>query len=280
MNLDFSLVDVPAATSENIPSLRTMDIHRAVLAWLVTAKAPGMAIKVPTRIPRFKADVAAFWNRPIRNRGTVGPTKLLTPNETVIVECRRRREECWPDFTKSSDLLPRLRELKETRQNLQADIRVTEPDLRETATLFEEYSEWHYYRTQKSVYHDVHADIKKIETALYKGTRFEKIRNARMADVLYLAVPERMVHPYELADGWGLIWIAQDLTATVVSQAANNHGSPENHLHLVQNIAAAALGPLLFSQGVYRQEDGCRFLPKPRRRRPRTVDSRGVKREA
>jgi hypothetical protein len=74
-----------------------------------------------------------------------------------------------------------------------------------------------------------------------------------VADELYLAVPARLVHGHELADGWGLLWVHENLEVTVEKEACARECLNDNRVHLVQNIAAVATRSVLFAQGVTRR---------------------------
>jgi hypothetical protein len=252
---------------------RKQRMQRALLAWLISDRQPqAAAFNVPTRITRFKADVAAMWCQPVRNSGEEGPRNILVPARTVIIQCHTDREDCWADVTRSSEILPRLQAARERREAAEAQIRREEPELRDPDSLFEEYAEWHYDRTSNREYHKLLREISKLEGALFEGTRFEQIRSAEVADNLYLAVPSGLVHAHELADGWGLIWIGPDLAVSVEKEAEDRDCVVANRLHLVQNIAAAATEDVLFAKGVRRRADGSAYLtqaPRGHRRKKR-----------
>ncbi len=265
-DLDFS----PAKDKENTSNslcLKPVDLRRSALAWLIRDKINGVGINTPTRIKRFRADVAGFWNMPKQNSNWDGPAKMLVPCHTIIVEIRRNRDACWPDCANSGELLPQLRDLKHKRVELQETIRKSEPQLRDTSTLFEEYTDWRYEESANADYHKLCKKIEKTEKAIYKGSRFESMTRAGVADYLYLAVPEKSVHPHELADGWGLLWIDEKLNIRVVSEAENRNCTPENRFHLVQNIASATMQNVLFTHGVNNKNGLVKFVPLPRKKR-------------
>lgn len=249
---------------------RRRHIRRAAMRWLVAERAPtGAACDVITRIRRIRADVAAFWSQPVRNSQSEGPERILQPEHTLIIECSSRRDQCWPDCADSARVAPQLVELRHKQAELESDIRRDEPHLRDTNTLFEEYAEWRYDHTRNPDYKRLRAEIENLEHALYAGTRFERIREAALADELYLAVPEELIEPEELADGWGLLWIRNDMSVEVKRQAVVRDCLPDNRFHLVQNIAAASLDANLFATGIRRSGDTVTFVRQPRgRRRP------------
>lgn len=237
------------------------NMKRAILGWLLPQNPSGVGSSVPTRISKYCADIAAFWSSPAKKR-------LMQPDKTVIVEIRRTREQCWPDCSRQEELLPLLIEQKELRTSLEVEIRQDEPELRDTDNLFPEYETWRYSESNNRKYRHCLNQIERIEHALYKGSRFEQIRRAHVADFLYLAVPEGTVDPKELADGWGLINVTKDLTATVVKEAETWNCPLANRLHLAQNIAASSRDALFFSFGVRAEKSGqVLFSPIPKRRR-------------
>ena len=251
---------VPTA-EPTLPELKPSDMKRAILAWLIPNKPSGIALNVPTRVSKYRADVAAFWSSPAKKR-------LMSPEKTVIVEIRKSREQCWPDCSKQEEMLPLLIQKKEEKSSLETLLRETEPELKDTDTLFPEYESWDYKRTKNRKYHKCLKELESIEHALYKGSRFEQIRRAHVADYLYLAVPAGTVNKNELADGWGLININPDMTTEVIKEADKWECPVQNKLHLIQNIASSCRKSILFSLGVNELPGGKIALSRiPRKRR-------------
>jgi len=246
-------------TNENI--LKPQDMKRAILGWLLTQKPSGIGLKVPTRVSKYCADVAAFWSSP-------GKKHLMQPQKTFIVEIRKNREHCWPDCTKQEELLPLLLEQKKIKIEIESEIRATEPELKDSDTLFTEYESWQYIRSKNKKYKRCLKQLEEIEHALYKGSRFERIRRASVADNLYLAVPEGTLSPSEVADTWGLLYIKPDLSVEVIKAAEDWNCTIENRLHLAQNIAASSRDALYFSLGVGKNKNAEPIFTRiPKRRR-------------
>ena len=259
----FNFRDAPSSFIAEAKTLAVNDIRRAVLAWLAQGHPTGVGLLAPTRISRFLADVAAFWSKPVKR----ARVKTFLPVKTVIVETRDDREACWPDCARKDELLPILRKEKEHKKSIEADIRANEPDLKNTDTLFAEFESWDYKRTKDKRFHKSVSKIEEIERALYNGSRFEKIRRAMLADLLYLAVPTGSVHPNELADGWGLLYVNDSLEVEMVKEADNWECPVENKLHLVQTIALSCVKNVLFANGVDVDAEGKVKLRRPPRRR-------------
>lgn len=258
----------PAEPESGASQARRQAIRRAVLRWLEQTAPPptGVATQVVTRIQRTRADVAAFWSAPVRNSGAEGPGRVLAPVRTAIIQCYAEREECWPECSRSQELLPRLKGLKKELADAEAAIRAAEPHLRDPNALFEEYAVWRYEESRNRTYHRLRRAISRVERSLYEGSSFERIRSAQLADHLYLAVPAGLVEGSELADGWGLLWVDDDLTVRVIVPAEARETLPANRFHLVQNIAAAAKASELLANGVAQRGNEV-ILTRPMRRR-------------
>jgi hypothetical protein len=258
----------PEPEPEETPgALGQRDLQRAALRWLEKTDSPtGMALNVFTRIARYRADVGAFWSRPRQNPGP-GPTRVLAPYRTALVLCHTARESCWPACARSEEMLPELRRARDELAAVEARIREQEPHLRDSDVLFEELAIWHYHGTRDPEYHELRARIEALQDAVYQGTQFECIQRAQLADFLYLAVPEGVVRPGELAAGWGLLWVRPDFSLEVVADAEDQDCDESNRFHLVQNIAAASASAVLMAQGIRRlRDDTVRFVRPPRRR--------------
>ncbi|OVE77828.1 hypothetical protein BVX99_01565 [bacterium F16] len=260
-------IDVSPEAATRSSGLSRRLLRRAALAWLVKDGADGVALNVPTRISRFKADAAGVWCEAIKNPASVGPRQVLSPSKTVVIECRCGREDCWPDCSNSHELSPKLKDLHKQMDALCADIRRKEPHLRCGDALFDEYADWKYDETGNLEFHSLTRQIRKLELALYKGTRFEGIKKSRIADFAYLCVPEGAIEPHELAEGWGLLWVDNQLNIRTIVPAENVHCLVENRLHLAQNIALANRESVLFENGVRESGNSIQFVALPVRRR-------------
>ena len=244
--------------------LSIRDMKRAATAWLLQEKPNCIGLMVPTKISKFQADIAAFWSKPVRKKGK----KILFPVKTSIIEVRYNREDCWPDFTKKEELLPLLKQEKSNKKDLEGQIRETEPELRLDDNLFPEYENWEYSQSSNKEYHQCKEVISELEYSLYNGSKFERIRRSEVADFLYLAVPNGAVHPHELADGWGLLYINKDMSVELVREAETWNCPIENKVHLVQNIASSNLKNVMFANGINTDKDGDTYFTKiPKRRR-------------
>jgi hypothetical protein len=256
-----AIPDLESTTREKTPKMKIFDIRQILTGWLLQQNPTGIGVSVPTRISRYQADIAAFWSVPV--------DKLLTPQQTMIIEIRHDREACWPDCADKDKLLELLREAKNIKTELEERIKRDEPELVDTNVLFEEYRGWNYHESKNSYYHEICRKIEKIEHAIYKGSRFEMIRSGQVADLLYLAVPKESVTPTEVADGWGLLYFDECGEVTEIKSPDNWNCSMKKRQHLIQNIAAINSKDTLFRNGINQNfaDNSITFSKAPRRRR-------------
>ncbi|HAR67040.1 MAG TPA: hypothetical protein DCR55_12615 [Lentisphaeria bacterium] len=245
-----------SADSANLSAhLSRGKLRQGVLAWVAAQGADAIGLDVVTRNQRFRAPIGAFWS---------SPAQLAA--KSMLVEIKTSRAACWPDHVRSENLLPELRSLKRDRQTLLAEIRDAEPHLRCSQSLFEEFAEWNYEKSDNPAYQQLSEDIRRVQTAIYRGTRFERLAAGTMAHKLYLAVPEGAVHPDELADGWGLLWVHEDQSVTCVADATH-HTCPQDDVNrFAVAIAKSAKACVLFATGID-EAHACRIVQPPRRRR-------------
>ncbi|MBU8901312.1 MAG: hypothetical protein KOO69_01090, partial [Victivallales bacterium] len=151
--------DAPQATLQNVPALTPRKMKQAVLQWLAKQNPSGIATKVATRISKYQVDVAAFWSLPEGNRRRI--------EKTVLVEIRNDRDHCWPDCSNRETLLKKLRELKTQKTSLEKVIEKTEPHLKASDSLFEEYECWDYEKSQNADYHKCLNNIEELQHSLY-----------------------------------------------------------------------------------------------------------------
>lgn len=245
-----------------LPPLTRHDLQRASLAWLASLNPTAAAMRVPTRLAKFRAGAAAFWSSPGRHR-------LLQPDLTVVVEARLSRDDCWPECSDTDVILPSYRECQANRRSLEESIRKNEPFLLDSDVLFPEIEYWNYEGTENPEYRPCLEKLAEFESALYRGSRFERIRQGEVANELYLAVPDGLIDPDELAEGWGLLYVFPDMHVELIRKAAHYECPQEHMLHLSQNIAASSLRDVLFAHGIYQEADGKISYRRPPKLRAR-----------
>jgi hypothetical protein len=254
--------DMPEPVAKKVkavPALAPLKMKQAVLQWLAKQAPSGIATKVATRISKYQVDVAAFWSQPAGNRRRI--------EKTVLVEIRNDRDHCWPDCSNRETILKKLRELKAEQASLEKIIEKTEPQLKASDTLFEEYECWDYEKSQNADYHKCLNNIEELQHSLYKGSRLELIRQSQTADFIYIAFPKGTIHADELIDGIGLLAIKDNLEIEEIKTPDALICKAENRNHIVQNIAIACRKNSLFANGVNIAKDKIFITNPPRRRR-------------
>ncbi len=239
--------------------LTPLKMKQAVLYWLAKQNPGGIATKVATRISKYQVDAAAFWSLPAGARRRV--------EKTVLVEIRHDRDHCWPDCGNRETILKSIRELKAEKASLEKVIEQTEPHLKASDTLFEEYDCWDYEKSQNADYHKCLSKLNNLQHSLYKGSRLELIRQSQTADFIYVAFPEGTIHADELIDGIGLLAIKDNLEIEEIKTPDALSCKAENRNHIVQNIAIACRKSLLFANGINIFPNKIFVTRPPRRRR-------------
>ncbi len=244
------------------------ELRQAALAFLAAREQSAVASQVRLRQQRLIVGAAGVRIEPH------GRHKYSIPVSVTLVDIFDNRQECLPACAGYETLLEKLGVLEQEKLAMEENIRRDEPQLKISGDLFAENGCANYdYRASKM--HPYDALLRKIDRtrhSLYKGSRMENIRRVNAADRLYLAVPKDLVAPHELAPGWGLIYIDDDLDCSVVAEAPaqTEFVNAEARAHLAMNIARATLDNVLFANGIRLNEDRSaeRFaIPRRRRRR-------------
>lgn len=115
--------------------------------------------------------------------------------------------------------LAAIHELRAEKEALEAEIRRTEPELGSTDDLFSDFRVWNYAASRNRDYLKLRRRLEKLQHALHQGSRLEHIRHTGVADYCYLAVPENLVAPDEIAAGWGLVYLEPGRKFRLVREA-------------------------------------------------------------
>ncbi|NLF92830.1 MAG: hypothetical protein GX564_02995 [Oligosphaeraceae bacterium] len=240
----------------------------AVLKWLhCTAKPDAWAVDVPLKAATLKADVVACWQS-VRRHKNLG-MNLVVPRCTAVVLCAENRQACWPECSHPEDILAELAALREQMRQAEQSIRSSEPHLREENVLFEEFAFWDYAKSTNADYQQMRRRLRNLEESLYRGTRLHKIACTRVADEMYLAVPEGEVAADEVISGWGLLTASKNLEIKVQREAAAHECLPEARLHLIQNMLIASRNTISAAQGLQITPQGWRYVQPARSRKIR-----------
>lgn len=240
-----------------------LTMRRSIAKWFWKNMPPNaLALDVPTRPASLKVDVAAFWTA-VRRRASL-KSGVVAPKQSAVVICCLSREDCWPECANAETLLREITEIKNTLAQQEAEIRTAEPHLRDGNVLFEEFASWDYSKSSCKSYHANRHRLANMETALFKGTRLARLDASQCANLHYLAVPEGILAPHELVDGWGLFTVnLQTETATLTAAPKPHETSDEMQILLAQNMAIAATRQVNDMLGLKFNDDDAPLLVRP-----------------
>lgn len=259
-----SLKSQTVSNHKDTEGLQERDIRRAVMAWLYKFTPYSVGVMVPTRISKYRAGVAASWSKTASKKGR----KTLYPHKTAIIEIRSAKDSFAAECGKKNGLNYLLAIEKDRKAQLETYIRENESDLKLTDTLFSDIEAWDYSKSENKNYSKCCKRIEELERNINNGSRFERIRQALLADYLYLAVPNGLVEKEEIADGWGLLYVNKDMSVDLVAEPETWNCPIENKMHLVQNIAKSSTSTLYTANGISLYKNGrTKFIRIPRKRR-------------
>ena len=242
-----------SAASGKERALTPKQLKRAAMAFLASLQPSGSAIDVAAG-GRCHADAAAFW----MEKGQI--------TRTAIAEIRSGLDDGSADDGRT-EIFDSLKLARMERDVLEQEIRRTEPDLRDSSQLFTEFSDWNYEVSKNPAYRECLQKIRRLERALYQGTRLERLIRSKSASELYLIVPENAVSPDYPLNGCGLVFIKKDLSFELVCPAGQQENVSKDHQQrLALNIAASNLPDVLFANGIHVSGGRPKCGPLPRRR--------------
>ena len=225
-------------------------LKRAAMAFLASLQPSALAIDAAAG-GHCRADAAAFW----MEKGRI--------TRTAIAQVQSGLES----GDGKNDLFDSLKIARMEREVLEQEIRRTEPGLRDSSQLFTEFSDWNYEVSKNPAYRECLQKIRKLEHALYQGTRLERLIRTKAASEMYLIVPENAVAPDYPLNGCGLVYISNDLSFELIVPAGQQENvSKEHQLRLALNIAASDQQDVLFANGIHTAGGKPKCGPLPRRR--------------
>lgn len=250
-------VIVLPAKSTPFPPLTDQTIRRAAAGFLATLKPDGIGLHFSSGIPRVKIDAGAYF---------LSGGKVPQVTRTVLVVTGVDRDKCWIDASEKEKLLAMLAAAKEEKASLEEMLKQKEPGLKDDS-LFPESQTWDFTRTKNRKYHACLHKIEKIESLIYHGSKFERMLFEKLADEYYLAVPKDLIAADELPEAWGLIYIADDFSATVIRPAKKCDCPAENKMSFVFHAASAHTDSFLLANGISVSDGIAKFYLPPKRRK-------------
>ena len=240
------------------PELTEQHLRRAALGFLATLNPESMGMNFSSGIARIKVDAGAYFFAP-------GRTPVV--DRTIAVVTCIDRNKCWIDASLKADLLEMLTRAQAEKAALEEELKVREPDLKDDS-LFPEAQIWDFSRARSRKYKSCLKKIEKLEYSIYHGSKFERMMFEQLADEFYLVVPTGLITAAELPEEWGLVYVAEDFSATVIREAKKCNCPQEKRMVFALRAAAAGCSDLLFANGISLTKDGAaRFHLPPKRRK-------------
>ena len=251
---------VPAEPEpEKKKTLSRQELQQLALGFLASLKPDALAVQVPARFCKYQVSCAGFWRGTGKEQGRVA--------QTAIVVLYEKFERCFSDCANRDKLLENLRELREKREELEQKIRQEEPELASRDDLFCDFCSWDYASSRCEEYHKLLRKIRKVQDSLHQGSRLCRIHATGVADYCYLAVPDGLVQPDEIALGWGLVYLGPGREFKLIKEPEPQEASPAGRQLLAQNIAIAGANAVRFAAGieVHGKKVSYRKLPRKKK---------------
>ncbi len=233
-------------------------LKRAALAWLhsVGARSIGFEVSVLTSsFERMRVDVGAYDHHSITEtrhgpRGGRKRRRIGQADELIAVECKAARADFLKDSRRCEKLEHELGVLDRYRERLEGAIRKRHPHLRARTDLFDEKPVWCYERAGDAEYDRVVKRSAALAERLQRGTKFERLRAARLFHRHWICAAEKVARVSELPAGWGLLVVSEDGAWRVAREAERDDVAEDAHLHVLERLAQAGTRALIRESGL------------------------------
>lgn len=222
-----------------------LELKRLSLIWAQANGYPIAACEVSLPNLRFRLDVAAYRPGSVRTvryderRGIQRAVTLPTVGLAAIFECKASRTDMVRDCRNAARLLERIRELTALRAELEQQLLVHTPSLRNGDGLWPEYETAAYERSDHPPYRKLVRTLATLSRQLHGQTKMENLFKWNAANLHYLVVEPGIVEEHEIPLGWGLlVRNGQRLELRVLPELRD--GIPEEaRLNFLHRVAAA-----------------------------------------
>ena len=127
---------------------------------------------------------------------------------TAVFECKQSRPDFLKDSHSKEAALEELRGLNRRREVLERNLRVHHPNLLLDDSLFPEFRSHDFSHLGHAGYQRVMKEIRKLESRVFGGTKFERLVRYRCANVFYLVVADDVLQEDEAPVCWGILRLA------------------------------------------------------------------------
>ncbi|MDB6079315.1 MAG: hypothetical protein JWO82_3062 [Akkermansiaceae bacterium] len=204
---DFSrLRRVPAGESP-----AHLELKRLSLIWAQAHGYPIAACEVSLPNLRFRLDAAAYRpgsQRVVRfdeRRGIHRIYTLPSVGVAAVFECKASRADMIRDCRNAARLTERLKELTALRTELERELRIHQPSLRNGDALWPEYESAAYERAEHPPYRKLVKTLATLSRQLQGQTKMENLFKWNAANLHYLVIEPGVAEDHETPPGWGLL---------------------------------------------------------------------------
>jgi len=207
------------------------------MAW---ARVQGMAIIAPeVSFPhrKFRVDLAACC--PSRKAPSRNPKTSITSvlKVAAVFECKQARSDLIRDSKRRELIATRLKALEERKNPMEALLNLHLPHLANGESLFPEFDSYRLRDYRHAGYQRLVKQIAVSKNGIIDGTKFDRLRSYRMANVHYLVVEEGLLEAHEVPTGWGLL-VRDGEELKLVRKPAWQDINVEEQLIFLQRIAS------------------------------------------
>jgi hypothetical protein len=207
------------------------ELHRRlkerIFLWAYDHGYRCCAMEVRAPKSRFRVDVAAIRFERTQAAATV-----------AVFECKQSRQDLDRDNRRQSELKEKLITLQERREKLERLLAVHYPTLRNSDSLFPEWSTFDFTALDHAVYRQTVQKIASIHRQLFANTKFDLMTRYKLGNLHYLVTTPDLLDLREVPIGWGLLEATGD--ETIKERCAPTHFGGIETLRWLERIAKAA----------------------------------------
>ncbi len=229
-------------TNQVAPAKRGETANHASLKSLVMvwARVQGMAIMSPeVSFPhrKFRVDVAACC--PARKAPSRNPKTIITSvlKVAAVFECKQARSDLIRDSKRRELISAKLKALEERKNRMEALLHLHLPHLANGESLFPEFDSYRLREHRHAGYQRLVKQITMSKNGIIDGTKFDRLRSYRMANLHYLVVDKGLLEAHEVPTGWGLL-VRDGEELKLVRKPAWQDINVEEQLIFLQRIAS------------------------------------------
>jgi hypothetical protein len=214
------------------------DLKRLALLWAQTNGFRIAAAEVSLPNHRVRMDVAAYQPQRVREvrRGRVVSKPKV--GATAIFECKASKTDFVRDARSRKATRERLEWLNAKRVQVEDELKIHYPSIRNGDSLFQEYETLDFQRPGYERYEKIIAEIRQLSARLHRNTKFDRLTQFGAANLFYVVAEPGVIAPGSLPCGWG--WLEREGDALVLKTKPHWHEvAEEDRLAFLQRVALA-----------------------------------------